>query len=125
LDADVIDYNDPDEQTASPTPASKKRTSRNSKVGSDAGPRPTQIKFYMGTWVDVLENAKAWHHLFIHAYSDNAFPECDAVSLQNAHDCLLEEITAYQENPALLPLDLGMALSFDVMDLQSYNCLYR
>ena len=95
-DDDVDDHSD-----ASNTNAGVVR--RRSRL-NNAQPDPTQLRFYSGSWVDVLKNAKYQYRLCIH--TDEPFPERSPDSLSDAHECLLEAIGKFQDEMRL-PLDEG------------------
>lgn len=99
-DADADDE-DEDEEATGP----KQRRSRT----SNGDIRPTQLRFYSGTWVDVLIAAKNNYRLFVH--TDDPFPERTAASLEDAHGCLLEAIGKFREE-SQLPLDQGMLILY-------------
>ena len=61
--------------------------------------------FYSGAWVDALEDAKNLYCLHVHM--TDPFPERNSKTLQDAHDCLLEAITMYQDSPGAMPLNNG------------------
>jgi hypothetical protein len=103
LNNDDADDEDEDEDVQSTGP--KKRRSRT----SNGDIRPTQLRFYSGTWVDVLIAAKNNYRLFIH--NEDPFPERTAISLDDARGCLLEAIGKFREETQL-PLDEGMLIQF-------------
>jgi hypothetical protein len=67
-------------------------------------PHPTQLRFYSGSWVDVLKDAKYHYRLYIH--TEEAFPERSRESLSEAHNYLLEAIAKFQKE-VRLELDEG------------------
>ncbi|KAF8811157.1 hypothetical protein BYT27DRAFT_7208610 [Phlegmacium glaucopus] len=64
--------------------------------------KPSQLRFYSGTWVDVLIAAKNNYRLFVH--TEDPFPERTAASLEDAHRCLLDAVGSFTEENKL-PLD--------------------
>ena len=62
-------------------------------------PVPTQLRFYSGCWLDVLKDAKFQYRLYIH--TEDPFPERSRDSLSDAHKCLLEAISKFQEEVKL------------------------
>jgi hypothetical protein len=84
-----------------------KHATRNSKIDGGCVPKPTQIGYYSGAWVDVLEAAKNEYRFYIHCIADEPFPERDSDTLQDAHTCLLEAMAHYKDNPAADPLNQG------------------
>jgi hypothetical protein len=72
-------------------------------------PDPTQIRFYSGSWVDVLKDAKYQFRFCVH--TEEPFPERTRETLTVAHDCLLEAIAKFQ-NEVKLPLDEGLLQRF-------------
>ncbi|KAF8227375.1 hypothetical protein L208DRAFT_1379803 [Tricholoma matsutake] len=81
----------------------KSRATCHSKADKVQGPKPTQMGYYSGAWVDVLKDAKNLYHLHIH--STDPFPEHDSKTLQDAHDRLLEAITVYEASAAVAPFE--------------------
>ena len=83
--------------------------------------------FYSGALVDVLEDTKNLYYLHIHI--TDLFPECNSKTLQDAHDCLLEAITMYQESPGATPLDNGKhylrLFLCHISDLCNFPKLYK
>ena len=59
--------------------------------------KPTQLSFYSGSWVDVLQGVKNLYHLWIH--TQDPFPECN----QNT---LMDAIGRFEEEWKI-PLDKG------------------
>ena len=72
-----------------------------SRIDKAQGPKETQIGFYSGAWVDIFEDAKNLYHLHVHV--TDLFPKHDLKTLQDAHNCLLEAITMYQECSGATP----------------------
>jgi len=105
-----VDCNNLDESTASADehPVARKCTPHNSRIDDDNLPKPTQISFYSGAWVNVLKDMKNEYHFHIHCITDDPFPEHDAVTLQDAHNCLLEAMGCHEDNPTAEPLNQGM-----------------
>jgi hypothetical protein len=66
---------------ANECPVVKKHALHNSKIDDDHLPDPTQISYYSGAWVDVLEAAKNEYCFHIHCITGDPFPEFDAVTL--------------------------------------------
>jgi len=71
---------------------------------SNSDIRSSQLRFYSGTWVDVLIAAKNNYRMFIH--NEDPFPERTETSLQDARNCLIDAIGAFREERRL-PLDDG------------------
>lgn len=67
----------------------------------------SQLRFYSGTWVDVLIAAKNNYRLFIH--NEDSFPERTVASLEDARACLLDAIGKFREE-SQLPLDERMLI---------------
>ena len=97
------DGNESEESEAGDDPIPQARAKRNSKK-SHRDPRPTHLGFYSGTWYDVLVEAKNRYRLFIH--TQNPFPERNRSALRDAHDCLLETVSKYEDNG--IQLDSGI-----------------
>jgi hypothetical protein len=95
------DADDEDEDEGNQDTGPKKRRSRTSN--NDI--RPSQLRFYSGTWVDVLTAAKNNYRLLIH--KEDPFPERTTANLEDAHLCLLDAIGKFKEETEL-PLDEGM-----------------
>ena len=102
---DGSNNNDADDEDEDGTQVNgpKQRRSRT----SNSNIRPSQLRFYSGTWVDVLILAKNNYRLFIH--NEDPFPERTAVSLEDARGCLLDAIGKFKEE-SQLPLDDGMLI---------------
>ena len=103
-----IDYasnnnNDADADDEDEDEVAKPKQRRSRTLNSDI--RATQLRFYSGTWVDVLIAAKNNYRLFIH--NDDPFPERTASSLEDARNCLLDAVGKFKEE-IRLPLDDGM-----------------
>ena len=89
------------------------------EVNQDAGPkirrprtlnndiRSSQLRFYSGTWVDILTAAKNNYRLFIH--NEDPFPERSSADLEDAHVCLLDAVGKFKEDPQLT-IDEGMLI---------------
>ena len=101
LNDDDADDEDEDEDTQTTGPKQRRSRTSNGDI------RPTQLRFYSGTWVDVLIAAKNNYRLFVH--NDDPFPERTAASLEDAHGCLLEAIGKFREE-SQLSLDQGMLI---------------
>lgn len=72
-----------------------KRAKRHSKTPYKSNARdPTQLQFYSGTWVDILELAKKYFRLWI-ATGVN-FPEREK-HLSNATECLTKAIDKHHQ----------------------------
>ena len=67
------------------------RTSHNSRSHKD--PIPSQLGFYEGHWVHILNSAKALFRYVIH--TDVPFLECSNKYLKIAQECILEAINKY------------------------------
>jgi hypothetical protein len=67
--------------------------------------KPSQLRFYSGSWVDILTNAKYRHRLFINTVAP--FPERTTKGLADAHRSLLDAIGEFKEEKRL-PLDQGL-----------------
>ena len=80
-------------------PFIKKRAPRNSKIGSNHLPKPTQMAHYSGPWLDVLEKAKFNYRLYLHTVSENPFPQRGEQTLKDAFDCLLKAMAEHNHNP--------------------------
>jgi hypothetical protein len=91
------DDEDEDEGTEVNAPKRRQRT-----FNSDI--RPSQLRFYSGTWVDVLIIAKNNYRLFIH--NEDPFPERTAASLEDARICLIDAIGRFRAE-SRLPLNEG------------------
>jgi hypothetical protein len=89
------------ESDASNTNAPVVRRRSNPK---DSAPQATQLRFYSGSWVDVLKDAKNQYRLFIH--TEGGFAERSRESLSEARNCVLEAIGRFQDEVGL-PLDEG------------------
>jgi hypothetical protein len=94
------DADDEDEDECTQVNEPKQRRSRT----SNGDIRPSQLRFYSGSWVDVLIAAKNNFRLFIH--NEDPFPERTAASLEDARNCLLDAIGTFREENQL-PLDEG------------------
>ena len=81
----------------------KSRATRHLKANKVQGPKPTQMGYYSGAWVDVLKDAKNLYRLHLH--TTDPFPEHDLKTLQDAHDCLLEAITTHESSAVVAPLE--------------------
>ena len=107
LDANKpLDDNDEEEEDNSEndgTPPVQSLAMHHSRIDKARGLKDTQMGFYSGAWVDVLKDAKNLYHLHVHV--TDPFPEHNLKTLQDAHDCLLEAITMYQESPEPTPLN--------------------
>lgn len=92
IDDDDVDADDDNESTGEPN---RKRAKRNSKTPHDNPAKPTQLKFYRGGWVDVLELAKKFfrHHIAIKC----AFPDRET-EFRSATDCLTEAIKQWEDD---------------------------
>lgn len=77
---------------------------------NETPPDPTQLRFYSGSWVDVLKDAKHQYRLYLHTEAEEPFPERSHNSITEARDCLLEAIGKFQDE-VKLPLDEGLSLS--------------
>ncbi|KAF9455601.1 hypothetical protein BDZ94DRAFT_1277848 [Collybia nuda] len=75
------------------------RKQRSNRATQDSEPMPTQMQYYKDSaaWTDILENAKNEYRLYIH--TRDPFPERTKATLQRAGDCVLEMITAYEDDP--------------------------
>ena len=98
-DTDSGNESDKESETDNNPIPPQARAKRNSRK-SHHNPHPNHLGFYSGTWHDVLVEAKFKYRLFIH--TENPFPERNTNSLRDAHDCLLEIITKYQDDGILL-----------------------
>jgi hypothetical protein len=85
------DADDEDEDTQNKVTGPKQRRSRTSN--SDI--RSSQLRFYSGTWVDILVAAKNNYRLFIN--NEDPFPERTAASLEDAQGCLLDAIGKFKQ----------------------------
>ena len=74
------------------------------RLNLNNAPDPTQLRFYSGSWADILKDAKNHYRLFIHA--DDPFPERNRNTLVDAHNCLVEAIGKFQEEVGH-PIDEG------------------
>jgi hypothetical protein len=83
------------------------RAPRNSNSKSHV-PKPSQLGFYSGTWVDVLIYARNGYRKLIH--TKDPFPERNLENLQVAQNILLEAISDYIEINGRL--DEGLYLFF-------------
>ena len=92
------DEDDEDEDTQVTEPKPRRTRTSNMNI------RPSQLRFYSGTWVDVLTAAKNNYRLFIH--NEDPFPERTAAGLEDARGCLLDAIGKFKEENQL-PLDEG------------------
>lgn len=95
------DDEDEDEDTQVTGPKTRRSRTTNNDI------RPSQLRFYSGTWIDTLIAAKNNYRLFIH--TEDPFPERTSESLEDARNCLLEAIAKFKEE-SQLPLDGGMLL---------------
>ena len=71
------------------------RKTRNSRPAAAA--RPNQLRFYTGSWIDILTNAKNWYRLKLHCVLMNPFPERSAATLNEAHKCILDAVGCHLE----------------------------
>jgi hypothetical protein len=92
---DDAQADDEDEDETNQVDGPKRRQSRTSN--NDI--RPSQLRFYSGTWVDVLLAAKNNYRLFIH--NEDPFPERTSANLEDAHGCLLDAIGTFKEENRL------------------------
>ena len=79
------------------------RVCRNSRSHKD--PTSSQLGFYEGHWVHILNSAKALYRLIIH--TEVPFPERTDKSLKIAHECLLEATDQYMSENENVELDKG------------------
>jgi hypothetical protein len=56
-------------------------------------PLPSQLGFYKGHWIHILNSAKALFRYIIH--TDVPFPECSNKNLKIAQECILEALSKY------------------------------
>ena len=96
---DEDDDKDEDEDTQVIGLKQRRTCTSNSNICS------SQLRFYSGTWIDVLIVAKNNYRLFIH--TEDPFPERTVLSLEDAWACLLDAIGKFKEE-SQLPLDEGM-----------------
>jgi hypothetical protein len=99
---DGLNNNDADEDEDEDTEANGPKHRRPRTANSNIC--PSQLRFYSGTWVDVLVAAKNNYRLFIH--NEDSFPERTAASLEDARECLLDAIAMFREE-SKLALDEG------------------
>ena len=95
-----------EDESSDEEPVTKKRAARNSK-GININAKPTQMQYYSGAWVDVLEAAKNHYHLYLYTATTDMFLERDVDSLHDAHDCLLEVIAQHEDSHNAILLDKG------------------
>lgn len=91
-------------------PLVKKRAPRNSKTGNNRAVKPTQMAYYSGAWLDVLEKAKFNYRLFLHTAADDPFPQRCQESLADALNCLVKAIAEHMDNPVAPALDQSMVI---------------
>lgn len=84
---------DEDENDASDHGDRRPRATRNSKSQGD--PKPSQLGFYSGPWVDVLVQARNRYRKHIH--TTEPFPERTTEKLKDVRVILLEEIGEYKD----------------------------
>ena len=83
---------DDDEDNASENDGRPGRAIRNSKTHD---PKPSQLSYYHGIWVDILVDARNNYRKYIH--TKNPFPEHNSNNLMEAQNFLLEATAAYKE----------------------------
>jgi hypothetical protein len=105
-DSDDADDEVEDEETEVNGPKQRRPRTFNGDI------RPSQLRFYSGSWVDVLILAKNNYRLFIHSRAVNPFPERTAASLEDAHVCLIDAIAKFREETKLR-LDEGIMLKLN------------
>ena len=66
--------------------------------------KPTQLSFYSGSWVDVLQGVKILYCLWIH--TQDPLPEHNQNTLTDVHACLMDAIGWFEEEWKI-PLDKG------------------
>ena len=102
---DDSNNNDADDEHEDEDAQAERPKQRRSRTSND-NIRPSQLRFYSGTWIDVLIAAKNNYRLFIH--NVDPFPERTAASLDDARDCLLDAIGKFKESQH--PLEDGMSI---------------
>jgi len=85
--SDGLGSDNENDSNASP----KIHASCNSRSHKD--PIPSQLSFYEGHWVHILNSAKALFRYVIH--TDVPFPECSDKYLKIAQECILKAINKY------------------------------
>ena len=99
---DNTDGNSSDDESGAGEDAIPSWAKRNTKK-SHRDPYSHHLGFYLGTWYDVLMEAKNRYWLFIH--TQNPFPERNRDGLCDAYDCLLETVSKYKDDG--IQLDKG------------------
>jgi hypothetical protein len=99
------DADDEDEDQLENTEVNVPKQRQQRTFNSDI--RSSQLRFYSGTWVDVLIAAKNNYRLFIH--NEDPFPERTATSLQDTCNCLIDAIGDFRAERRL-HLDEGKSI---------------
>jgi hypothetical protein len=85
--------------------AVRPRAPRNSKHDGDHEPKPNQLGYYSGTWIDVLENTKDKYRFDLHLKAKDPFPLRTQPALQRSHQLLLDAMMEHKEDPSAMPLN--------------------
>jgi hypothetical protein len=105
-----LDSTDSDAAGSSTEAPVPKRAKRNSKRPYKSGRGDaTQLQFYTGTWVDILELAK--RHFRLYVASEMNYPERDK-HLWKATDCLETSINIHKKKEGVV-VEEGMSLALN------------
>ncbi|RDB15428.1 hypothetical protein Hypma_004171 [Hypsizygus marmoreus] len=80
----------------------KQRATRNSNISSGEERKPTQIRYYPGPWIEILDNAKRKFRLYVH--TQEGFPEKTTAILLTIKEFILEAVAEYK-HVSNVPLD--------------------